>query len=180
MNCYLKLAISGMTVSMLSLLFVACTPALAPLPAEELPIVETATLSATGNTLPATPTASEEEAVPPEPTPESVPADDALESTLRDALIRSIDVNVADASTDQVTVVVQGEFRNGCAQIDQISQRMEGSTFIIEITTIQPADMMCTQALVPFEETVQLEVSGLPTGTYTVDVNGVTETFVLE
>jgi len=34
--------------------------------------------------------------------------------------------------------------------------------------------------LAPFEETIPLEVYGLPAGTYTVEVNGVQGTFDLE
>jgi inhibitor of cysteine peptidase len=39
---------------------------------------------------------------------------------------------------------------------------------------------MCTQALVPFEERVDLDVQGLPAGTYTVDVNGISDTFTFD
>jgi inhibitor of cysteine peptidase len=39
---------------------------------------------------------------------------------------------------------------------------------------------MCTQALVPFEESIDLDVRGLPAGTYTVDVHGETATFTLD
>jgi inhibitor of cysteine peptidase len=50
----------------------------------------------------------------------------------------------------------------------------------VTITTKRPADKMCTEALVPFEESVALEVVGLPAGTYTVEVNGVTASFTLD
>jgi hypothetical protein len=39
--------------------------------------------------------------------------------------------------------------------------------------------MACTLELVPFEQTIDLDVYGLPAGVYTVDVNGVTDTFEL-
>jgi inhibitor of cysteine peptidase len=39
---------------------------------------------------------------------------------------------------------------------------------------------MCTQIVVPFEESIPLDVVGLPAGTYTVDVNGVTGSFTLD
>jgi inhibitor of cysteine peptidase len=39
---------------------------------------------------------------------------------------------------------------------------------------------VCTQALVPFEETIPLDVEGLLAGEYTVNVNGVMATFTLD
>ena len=38
---------------------------------------------------------------------------------------------------------------------------------------------MCTEALVPYEQAVPLDVAGLPAGVYTVTVNGVSDTFEL-
>jgi len=39
---------------------------------------------------------------------------------------------------------------------------------------------VCIQVIAPFEETIPLEVYGLPAGTYTFEVNGVQGTFNLE
>jgi hypothetical protein len=49
----------------------------------------------------------------------------------------------------------------------------------VTITTVRPADQACTEALVPFEEVISLDVRGLDAGTYAVDVNGVRDTFEL-
>ena len=38
----------------------------------------------------------------------------------------------------------------------------------------------CSQAVVPFEETVALDVEGLPAGTYTVVLWDTSETFTLD
>ncbi|MBE7553551.1 MAG: GerMN domain-containing protein [Anaerolineales bacterium] len=38
---------------------------------------------------------------------------------------------------------------------------------------------MCAQAVVPFEEVIPLDVSGLPPGQYTVNVNGLVDSFTL-
>jgi inhibitor of cysteine peptidase len=49
----------------------------------------------------------------------------------------------------------------------------------VSITTFRSPGA-CIQIIAPFEETIPLEVYGLPAGTYTVNVNGVQGTFSLE
>ena len=61
----------------------------------------------------------------------------------------------------------------------EILRERTDQTFQVTITTTRPADAMCTEALVPFEETFSLDVYSLPAGTYTVNVNGITDTFEL-
>ncbi len=58
--------------------------------------------------------------------------------------------------------------------------RHEGDTFFVTITTSRPADAVCAQVMTPFAEVVALDVVGLKTGVYTVDVNGVRDTFELQ
>lgn len=48
----------------------------------------------------------------------------------------------------------------------------EHSCFQVTITTVRPADAACAQALEPFEESISLDLYGLPAGSYTVNVNG--------
>ncbi|MGW8317731.1 MAG: hypothetical protein ACWGPS_00690 [Candidatus Promineifilaceae bacterium] len=79
----------------------------------------------------------------------------------------------------QVSVTAKGTLNDGCTSIDQITTVREGSTFQTTITTSRPVEALCTEALVPFEETFPLEVEGLKAGTYTVDVNGISATFTL-
>jgi hypothetical protein len=74
---------------------------------------------------------------------------------------------------------VRGNLPDGCTKISQIAQTRQANFISVDVFTERRADMVCTQAVVPFEETVPLEVRGLPAGTYTVDVNGVTATFEL-
>jgi hypothetical protein len=82
----------------------------------------------------------------------------------------------------QVAVLVEGYLPDGCTEIDEINQTFdeETNTFFVEITTVRPTDAVCTEAIVPFEERISLEVRGLSAGTYTVDVNGVTDTFTFD
>jgi len=44
---------------------------------------------------------------------------------------------------------------------------------------VRHAHHMCTMALVPFEQIIPIDTSGLAAGEYTVDVNGVNVTLAL-
>ncbi|MCE8425978.1 MAG: hypothetical protein J5U17_09410 [Candidatus Methanoperedens sp.] len=47
------------------------------------------------------------------------------------------------------------------------------------IFTVRPADTFCTEAIVPFQEVISLDVYGLKAGIYIVDINGKKGTFEL-
>ncbi len=97
------------------------------------------------------------------------------------AQIDEVRIQILESFPVQVEVLINGNLPDGCTEIDQVEQRFEPEedVFRVEITTIRTTEDACTEALVPFEETVSLDVYGLPAGTYTVDVNGTQETFTL-
>ncbi len=73
----------------------------------------------------------------------------------------------------QVRAVVRGNLPDGCTEVSHSTQAVEGDQIRITLFTRRPADLMCTQALVPFEESIPVDTSGLADGRYTVEVNGV-------
>jgi inhibitor of cysteine peptidase len=101
--------------------------------------------------------------------------------TIGQANVESVEVQMLETFPVQINLLVKGNLPDGCTELDQINVVFEeaSNTFDVDITTQRPADAMCTEALVPFEETIPLDVQGLPAGTYTVDVNGITEVFTL-
>lgn len=111
---------------------------------------------------------------PPAEEPPAGAAEDAL------AVVESVDVMILESFPVQVNVVVTGYLPDGCTTIDQVTTVQNGNEFVVTITTQRPADAMCTLALVPYEETVALEVADLPAGQYTVTVNGVSGSFTLD
>lgn len=125
----------------------------------------------------ALPPADADEGPPRDPT---TPSDGAVTHGM--ATVDEIEILMMESFPIQVTVVARGYLRDGCTEIDEVQQRFDPqtNTFIIEITTVRPADAVCTQALAPFEERVSLDVYARPAGTYTVDVNGATGSFTLE
>jgi inhibitor of cysteine peptidase len=111
----------------------------------------------------------------------STPAADDQEGRMitGTARVEEIEIMILESFPVQVHVVVRGNLPDGCTTIDRIEQERRDSAFQITIATVRPADRMCTQALVPFEEVVSLDVVGLKAGTYTVNVNGMQDTFNL-
>jgi inhibitor of cysteine peptidase len=110
---------------------------------------------------------------------EAMPPDQAV--TTVKAPVQSIEILIMESFPVQVAVLARGELPDACTEIDQVDRRLdpEKQTLWVEITTVRPADLACIQVLAPFEERIPLDVLGLPAGTYTVDVNGVTGTFTL-
>jgi hypothetical protein len=125
-------------------------------------------------TLPApqTPTTSPDDAPTSEtPVATGVPATPSGETITGAAIVDSVDVLIAESFPVQANAIARGNLPDGCTTIDQIISTQDGNTFNVSITTIRPANQVCTQALVPFEESFALDVNGLPAGDYTVVVN---------
>lgn len=80
-----------------------------------------------------------------------------------------MEVYLLESFLMQVSVTVIGNLPDGCTSIiGSKSNMVDETTFEIFIYTNRPEDMTCTMALVPFEETIMLDVNGLPAGNYTV------------
>jgi hypothetical protein len=81
----------------------------------------------------------------------------------------------------RVRVTVRGFLTNGCERLQGVTQRLEGRTFFIEVLKVDapPAGVPCHTGITEFQKEVVLEVGSLADGVYTVDVNGVKDTFEL-
>ncbi len=95
------------------------------------------------------------------------------------ATVDDIKIIILESFPVQVNVNVKGYLPDSCTKIDRVTKEKDGNTFLIRITTIRPADAICTQVIVPFQEVITLDVYGLKAGIYTVNVNGVKGTFEL-
>ena len=98
----------------------------------------------------------------------------------QNAMVDDIDVLILESFPVQVNVVVRGNLPDGCTYLDEFDVERDGSTFNMIIWTMRDPDAMCTMALVPFEETIPLDVIGLEAGEYTVVVQEQSETFTLD
>lgn len=120
------------------------------------------------------PVSSDDTPVPTEPTEE-----EPGEYETGEANVEQIAIMILESFPVQVQVTASGNLPDGCTEIDEVNVTQNEQTFDVTITTRRPVDQMCTEALVPFEETFPLDVEGLEAGTYIVNVNGVTKTFEL-
>ncbi len=99
------------------------------------------------------------------------------------ANVSSVDVMLKESFPVQVDVIAKGDLPDGCTELGDVKQQLVGKTFNIDLQTrkLKDGDVMCTQALVPFEKTIALEnVVGITAGEYIVSVNGVTKTFKMD
>lgn len=158
----------GFLVSMVLILIVACTAPPGGEPAADLDPTPTEALDE--------PVSSDDPTATPEPEP--YPGDE--EMLIRDAVVTGVDVALMESWPLQASVKIEGELGDGCTDLEPIVTEREGDTFYITVKTARPVDAVCTMELRFFSESIPLDIEGLKAGTYTVDVNGVTETFTLE
>lgn len=96
------------------------------------------------------------------------------------AKVNDIQIVILESFPVQVNVVVHGEFPDSCTEIGKVTTTREDSIFIVTIITRRPSDAVCAQVITPFERVIPLDVVGLKKGIYTVEVNGVRDTFELQ
>lgn len=113
--------------------------------------------------------------------PVDKPVSEDLEGLQQNVYVDEFQILIMESFPVQVRVNVVGNLPDGCTSIVGSKAEMsDESTFELSIFTERPEDMMCTMALVPFEESIDLEVEGLPAGTYTVKGFGLEDTFTLD
>ena len=95
------------------------------------------------------------------------------------APVDEIDILILESFPVQINVIARGNLPDPCTEISEVIKEREGDTFFIIIKTYRSPGF-CIQVIAPFEEIIPLDVYGLTAGTYTVDVNGVQDTFDLE
>ena len=94
--------------------------------------------------------------------------------------VESVEVLTLESFPVQINLIVGGVLPNGCTVIDKSVVQRDGDMFNVAVTVVQEPGQTCTEAEVPFEETVPLDVLGLEAGTYSVTVNGVQDSFTLD
>ena len=93
--------------------------------------------------------------------------------------ITKIEINTLESFPVQITATVSGIFPNGCYKVGDIKKDRVNNQFTLDLNIKGYLDELCTQALVPFETSVNLDVYGLPAGEYSVQAGDVTQKFTL-
>ena len=97
------------------------------------------------------------------------------------AVVEGLSIEIMESDPVQVRAILTGYLPDGCTKIREIRSSRDGDTFNIQVVTRVPSgDVACTMVIVPFEETVDLDVEGLRAGEYTVSVGDLSESFALD
>ena len=97
------------------------------------------------------------------------------------APVDEVSVIIMETLPGRAAVIARGDLPDGCTSIVDAVMTIDEDAGLFEVTlgTYRDPEAMCTMALVPFEEVIELPILGLPAGTYTAEVNGVAITFEL-
>jgi inhibitor of cysteine peptidase len=139
-----------------------------------LALVLAIVLGVMGCASPSTPTPG----VPPAEEPTEV--DGEGEVIIKGAPVDSIELLLMESFPLQMSALVRGNLPDGCTEISHSEQTREEDVIRIDLFTRRPADAICTQVLVAYEESVRVDILGLPAGEYVVSVNGVEASFSLD
>jgi hypothetical protein len=103
------------------------------------------------------------------------------ETVASEAYVTAVTITTVDENSGRATLQIEGELANGCTVIDEIRlTNFVDNQFTVQIFTSQPADLVCTQATVPFVQNLALDsLSVLPPGDYQIDVQGTVAEFSL-
>lgn len=95
------------------------------------------------------------------------------------AQVDAVAIILSESFPVQVQVIARGKLPDGCTFLDAPIIDRQQNTFFIALTTHRDETPTCTEALVPFEQTIPIDAVGLTAGLYTVDVNGASGRFEL-
>jgi hypothetical protein len=95
-------------------------------------------------------------------------------------LVQSMEIQIVESQPIGVNAIVGGQLPDsGCTKISSISQVRDGNIFRLTLTTATDPLAVCNPTPTPFEQVIALDVSGLPIAKYTVNANGIEQTFEL-
>jgi hypothetical protein len=96
------------------------------------------------------------------------------------ANVLEAEIQVLDTQPVQAIAIIHGQLPDaGCTTLASTDQIQAGNVLNVILTTVTDPVALCAPALTPFEQTVSLDVSNLAPAVYTVNVNGVEQSFYL-
>ncbi len=88
-------------------------------------------------------------------------------TTAGEITVESIEIQAAEASPLQITLVARGYLPDSCTVIDRITQKWVNQVLQVTIHTLRSDDVLCAQALVSMEKTIVVDTEGMLAGRYT-------------
>ena len=96
------------------------------------------------------------------------------------APIHDVQVNIAESFPVQIFVYIKGGLSDGCTTFHELTEERDGKNVNIEVTTQRPKDAICTQVYGYFEKNIALGSDFVSGETYTITVNDVVTSFVMQ
>ena len=92
--------------------------------------------------------------------------------------VDSVSVILTKSLPPLVNLFVRGNKSVPCVELQPPAIFKSSSAFTVALaeTSLSPSEM-CIQVLAPFETQIPLDITGLDSGTYSVNVNGIESTF---
>lgn len=109
----------------------------------------------------------------------SVPTEGGGKTVEGQVYVEQVEIVMLESFPVQVNAIVRGNLADACTTLSGADVNRQDNLFQITLQAARPADAICAAVLTPFEQTVPLDVVGLPAGTYMVDANGVQRAFTL-
>ena len=98
--------------------------------------------------------------------------------TVYNVRITSVELGQYNSTTKEIPVTIKGDYGGrSCTTLNNIDVRQEGNTFFIDMTYTQQPSIGCTRDLVNAKKTVMLDMSQMPYGNYSANVNGAVKEF---
>ena len=113
-----------------------------------------------------------------QPTP--VVATEPPSTAYRPVQVDQVEAEVGVGSPIPIFVNVTGTLPDTCAQIELMQHQHVGSNFKITLSTVPSSAEACVQDTLPFRISIPLNVTNIPAGEYSVEVNGLQTSFNLE
>jgi len=95
---------------------------------------------------------------------------------IEDLPINDVDINLMESFPVQISLVIKGYLKDSCTKLNEITQKLDGNTIYVHITTKRPKDAMCALVITEIKERVSIKGGFLP-GHYKLVVNDFVKEF---
>lgn len=113
-------------------------------------------------------------------TPQSVASksvDDGLVHQL--AQVESVAAQISPLDSTKANITISGLLHDGSTQVQDIQQQRLADAFVITVTTVRTKSAMASLAIIPFDRTISISLTGMPKGLCKIVVNGIATTLMI-
>lgn len=108
--------------------------------------------------------------------PEAIPARPEDGVVLKLAQLETIRAEIPPGEPTQALVVVTGLLHDGATRVQEVQQQKLADGFVLTVITARPKSAVASLALIPFERSIKLDLTGLPSGPCRIMANGLSTT----